>query len=104
MSIEKSQKQKIYDAVCKGDRNSWNRKRRIMDDVLDRIRPVEDQIAILKSRMEPDYARLTELRDEMLEDCIHPEDYLVGLEDGTVICKFCERRVMTQAEAPIGNV
>jgi hypothetical protein len=73
----------------KNQRLSWRRKKARMDDLLERVQPIQDQMLELILQKQPTMDEIEELRQKMVKECIHPEDYLV--HKGTyVMCKFCK--------------
>ena len=73
------------------DKISWNRKYDNMQKLITKIHPIEEQIVELRASILPFYDEIAELRQVMVEECIHPIDLLV-LHDDYIECKFCNRK------------
>ena len=97
MSVSKAQLEHdlavIAKATDKNERLAWIRKRKKMDDILAQLEPIEEGILKLMAQKQPILDELTELREIMVIDCVHPEDLLVHY--GThLLCKFCEKKII----------
>jgi hypothetical protein len=57
-----------------------------------RINEIQDEIWDLEAEKQPLFDEMTELREVMIRECIHPVNHLIEHEDH-VYCKFCERRI-----------
>jgi hypothetical protein len=69
---------------------AWRRKKKKLEDLIDELRPIEEQILDLYESKQPILDKIEELRQIMSQECIHPKDYLV--HKGThVECKFCDK-------------
>lgn len=77
----------------KGEIAAWNRKRKAIERIIEvHIRPLEDKLLELNAELIPHYDKLTEMRNEMTEFCVHPIDMLIHIE-GYVHCKFCNAKL-----------
>ena len=63
-----------------------------MVKLLAKLRPLEEQILELQAQKIPIFDEVQEVRKTMVNECIHPYEYLVVKEDH-VLCKFCNRRI-----------
>lgn len=72
----------------KNERLSWKRKFDKMQLIIAEIQPIE--AAILKLSLEKDKVvnQITELRHQMVKECIHPRDHLIHM-GSYISCKFC---------------
>ena len=93
---EQIKQRKIFDAVSnsanRSEKTSWNRKMDNMVKLLAKLRPIEEQILELQAQKMPVYDEVQVLRLEMINQCVHPYEYLV-LHDEYVICKFCDKKM-----------
>lgn len=80
--------------ATRSEKTSWERKRTNMEKLVKQLRPLEDKIMEIRAKMQPIYDEITELRQLMVEECIHPFDMLIYDEaTQTVTCKFCEKKL-----------
>jgi transcriptional regulator with GAF, ATPase, and Fis domain len=73
------------------DRISWTRKHDNMQKLIAQIHPVEEQIIELRASILPIYDEINQLRQIMVEECVHPIDMLV-LHNNYIECKFCNKK------------
>ena len=64
-----------------------------MQDLIKQLKPIEQQILDLFQQKQPLMDKIAALRAQMVNECVHPKSYLVEKSDGTVYCKFCEKRI-----------
>jgi hypothetical protein len=83
----------VADYAPRGEKVSWDRKMDNMVALLARLRPIEEHIIDLMAQKLPIIDEITALRREMVRDCVHPFTHLVHNEDGTVLCKFCNKTI-----------
>jgi len=84
----------VSNHATRSEKTSWERKRTNMQKLVAQLRPLEDKIMELRAKMEPIYDEVALLRETMVDECVHPYDMLVYNEsDGTITCKFCEKRI-----------
>lgn len=90
---ERRIKETIANASTRSEKTSWNRKMDNMVGLLAKLRPIEAEILeIIKEKKLPIMDQVSLLRTTMVNECIHPYEQLVVVDDH-VKCKFCERRV-----------
>jgi len=82
----------ISNHATKSEKTSWNRKRRNIEGFVDEIRPYEEKMLLLQKEMEPLYDKISKLRKDMVDSCIHPFDLLI-YKDDHIECKFCETKL-----------
>lgn len=71
---------------------SWRRKLKKMHQLIDDLRPFEEEILRLHAKKQPIMDKIQKIRNSMSEECIHPKEYLV--HRGThVECKFCNKLI-----------
>ena len=73
----------------KSEKVSWNRKMDNMVKLIAKLRPIEEQILELTVQKQPIFDEIQELRNIMIQECIHPYENLVLHDDDTIECKFC---------------
>ena len=93
---EQTKQRRLFEAVSnvanRSDKTSWNRKMDNMVKLLARLRPIEQQILDLQAEKMPIMDDITALRQTMINECVHPFEYLVDKETH-VECKFCNKRI-----------
>lgn len=85
-------KEKIANGPKRAEKISWNRKRNNLESLYDKIRPIEDKILELVAQKQPIFDEMQEIRESMVDECIHPFDYLV-VNDDHILCKFCNKKL-----------
>lgn len=77
----------------KNERLSWKRKKDKIEALVKELAPIEDEILqLIENKKYPILNKITELRNEMVKECVHPKDMLVHY--GThVVCKFCDAKI-----------
>lgn len=81
----------IADTATRSEKVSWDRKMDNMVSLLAKLKPIEDQILDLMSQKTPIIDQVSELRREMVKECIHPYTHLVHKGENMAECKFCGR-------------
>lgn len=89
---ERRIKETVANSSSRGEKTSWNRKLDNMVKLLAKLAPIEEQIIDLQAQKMPIFDEVQELRSVMVNECVHPLDYLTVNEDH-VLCKFCNRRI-----------
>jgi len=84
--------EKISNASTRSEKTAWNRKMNNMVKLMAKLRPIEDEIMQLQAQKEAIFDDIQILRNIMVDECIHPYEYLLKLEDHTV-CKFCNKKI-----------
>lgn len=83
-------KETIANHATRSEKTSWGRKRLNLEKLIAKeIRPREDRIMEMQAELREFYDQIKELRDDMVESCVHPFDHLVINSEGAVFCKFC---------------
>lgn len=99
-TLEESQHRRLLeqvaDAATRGEKVSWDRKMDNMVSLLAKLKPIEDQMVDLMAAKIPILDEVSNLRREMIKDCIHPYTHLIDLGDGSARCKFCEKTFVPQ--------
>ena len=84
----------ISNAPDRSAKTAWNRKMDNMVKLLAKLSPIEQDIIRLQGQKMPIFDEVQQLRETMVSECIHPQQYLTRV-DGVVLCKFCQRRIST---------
>lgn len=86
----------ISNKATRSEKVSWDRKMDNMVKIIAKLKPIEDQIIDLMAQKVPIIDEITQLRKEMVEQCVHPYTHLTYHVDEQgnelVICKFCNKR------------
>lgn len=91
-SIERRTKETVANHANRSEKTSWARKEKNMKKLLDQLEPYDNEILSLMAKKQGIIDSITILRNEMVEECIHPYDQLVT-KDGYVECKFCNKKL-----------
>jgi predicted nucleic acid-binding Zn-ribbon protein len=76
----------------RSDKTSWQRKMSNLEKLVAELKPIEDMILDLNTKKMEILDKITELRKDMVNNCLHPYEHL-ALKEGFVECKFCNRRM-----------
>lgn len=73
----------------------WVRKHDRIKKLIEQINKIEDEIndIIIKEKL-PLMDSIEKLRTELVNDCIHPKEFLVIQNNNKVLCKFCNRKLI----------
>lgn len=85
----------VADNASRGEKVSWDRKMDNMVALIARLKPIEDQIIDLMGTKQPIIDSISELRRDMVRECVHPFTMLTDIDEKTARCKFCERTLKT---------
>lgn len=88
---ENEKSEKVVSLASKAQKNTWNSRMRSMKKLLGTLEPIEQQIIDLQAKKVPIFDSIQNLRNKMVHDCIHPQEYLTE-KDGSVLCKFCNKK------------
>ena len=91
-SSDRRVKEDISNNANRSEKTSWHRKMDNMVRLLAKLHPIEEQIIALEGKKLPIFDEIQELRALMIQECIHPFEYIV-VEPGYAKCKFCERKL-----------
>ena len=93
---EQARERRILEAVAnnsnRSEKTSWNRKMDNMVSLLAKLRPIEEKIIELQAEKMPIMDDVNELRQTMVNECVHPYEFL-SLNDDHVECKFCGKKM-----------
>lgn len=82
----------IANFSTRSEKTSWNRKLDSMVKLLAKLTNVEDKILeLISTTKTPIMDEIDELRELMVQECIHPYEHL-AFGENYVDCKFCYRR------------
>jgi predicted nucleic acid-binding Zn-ribbon protein len=85
--------EKISNFANRSEKTAWKRKLANMEKLIEELEPVQQKILdIIRSEKQPILDQIQELRQEMVNECIHPYEHLVQ-KDGYVECKFCNKSI-----------
>lgn len=92
----------VADSATRSEKVSYDRKMDNMVSLLAKLKPIEEKILDLMSEKTPIVDEITNLRREMVRDCVHPYQMLTHKGDNLAECKFCGRtfNVNTHARQP----
>lgn len=91
-TIYRRVREEISNAANRSEKTSWNRKMDNMVKLLAALRPIEDKIIELQSKKIPLFDEIQGLRTQMVNECIHPFEYLI-VNSTHAVCKFCDRKM-----------
>ncbi len=90
--LQKKQLDAVANHRNKNEKLSFTRKIKKLEELVETIKPIEDQILELFLKKQPILDEITVMRNEMAKECTHPADYLVHKGDH-IICKFCDSKI-----------
>lgn len=86
---ERLAKESIANHATRSEKTAWGRKQLNLEKMIrEEVRPIEEKILDLQHQLRPFYDQIQQMRQEMVESCVHPYDMLVA-HDNAVTCKFC---------------
>lgn len=85
------QMESVANAANRSEKVSWERKMNNMMSCLEKLTPIEDQILDLMASKLPIIDKISEIRSDMVFQCIHPMEQLSHNGDH-IECKFCNRK------------
>lgn len=81
----------------KNEKLSWTRRQKKVEEMVEEMRPIEDQILALTAQRQDVLEKIQVIRKQMVKECIHPKNSLV--HKGTYIeCKFCNAKLSIPRE------
>jgi len=84
--------EKVANAPDRSEKVSWKRKMKNLQELVDETQPISEEILKLIAQRQPFLDKIQDLRETMVNECIHPFDFLV-VEENHVLCKFCNRKI-----------
>jgi hypothetical protein len=85
-------KEFVSNAANRSEKTSWNRKMDNMVKLMSNLRPIEEKIVELQAQKIPIFDEIQQLRQTMVQECVHPYEYLV-VHDDYIVCKFCDKKI-----------
>jgi len=85
-------KEKIANAPSRSEKVSWNRKMSNLQALHEKIVPIEEEIIALMEKKQPIFDEMQEIREVMVNECIHPFDHL-EFHENHIRCKFCNKKM-----------
>lgn len=74
----------------RSEKVSWNRKMDNLVRLMAQLEPIEQKLLeIISNEKLPLMDQVQELRETMVNECVHPFEYLATTAAGEVECKFC---------------
>jgi len=93
---DQTRERRIFESISnypdRSDKTSWQRKLNNLETLVAELQPIEDILIDFNKRKTDIIDKITILRSEMVENCLHPYDMLVLKEDH-VECKFCNGKI-----------
>ena len=83
----------ISKQYTKNDKLAWARKKAKMDALIEQLTPFEERILAIIMERQPLMDSIAELRGIMINECVHPPEFLVHKET-LVHCKFCDTKMV----------
>jgi hypothetical protein len=79
----------------RSEKTSWNRKMDNMVKLLLKLQPIEDKILdLISTEKTPILDEISNLRKVMVDECVHPFEYLSLQDNQVTTCKFCNKRIV----------
>jgi hypothetical protein len=89
----------VSNAATRSEKTSWGRKMDNMVRLLASLDPIEQRILEISSKeKQPVLDEIQQLRQSMVQECVHPFDQLV-VKENHVECKFCTKRIRRPPDA-----
>lgn len=92
VDLEAKMKNQVCELADRSDKTSWNRKLKNITKLINEVQELEEEIQKIHEKKIPLLDKIAEYRAEMVDTCIHPEEYLT-VHEGSVKCKFCEKTI-----------
>jgi transcription termination factor NusB len=92
MSRDELIKKTISGVSTKREYISWNRKHNNIKKLIDDLQPVEQEILDLQATRMGLLEQINEIRQLMVNQCIHPYEML-SVKEKHVECKFCNKKI-----------
>lgn len=87
-------KEGVASVSSRNEHISWNRKLKNMQKLIEELVPIEEKILeITREEKYPIMDKIESIRTVMVNECVHPEDYLVIHENEYIECKFCNKKI-----------
>jgi len=88
----------ITKKISKNDKLNWKRSYDKMHRILvTELQPLEEQIINLQVLKIPVFDKITEIRNKLVNECIHPKDMLIH-KGNYIECKFCGSKITIQSK------
>lgn len=93
-AVQRRLLERVANTANRSDKVSWNRKLDNMIKLMAELKPLQDKIIEIEELKQPILDAIAELRKTMVNECIHPYDQLVPVDENCVLCKFCNRNIV----------
>ena len=90
-STIRRQLETVANSANRSEKVSWERKMDNMMACINKLTPIEDQILDLMPSKMPIIDQISEIRSDMVIQCVHPIEQLSHNKDH-IECKFCNRK------------
>ena len=81
----------------KNEKLSWTRRQKKVEEMVEEMRPIEDQILALTAQRQEVLEKIQVIRKQMVKECIHPKNSLVH-KGNYIECKFCNAKLSIPRE------
>jgi len=85
-------KDSISNHATKSEKNTWARKRKNIELLVEQVQPIEREIMVLTAKAMPIHDDINRLRQDMVANCVHPFD-LLEYKGNVIHCKFCDAKL-----------
>lgn len=93
-SIERRIKESISNHATRSEKVSWERQFTNLQKLIDNeLQPIEQDILSLIVKKNKIFDKMSIIREELINNCIHPYEQVVTEEGGNFLCKFCNKRL-----------
>lgn len=89
---QRKQLENISNSYSRSEKTAWKRKLKNMEKLIALLNPIEDQLLELQAQKDAIVDDVILLRAVMVNECVHPFDYLVHNDDH-IVCKFCNKKI-----------
>lgn len=84
--------QEVSKFADKNQRLAFRRKEKRIEELIERLRPFEEEKLKIILEMQPIMDEIKKVRETMVDDCVHPIKHLVH-KGSYVECKFCNTKI-----------
>ena len=92
----------VVKAKSKNDKLAWMRKYKKLQAYSEELLPLEEKALAVFQEKQPILDKISELRAEMIKECVHPREALIH-NGNHIVCKFCEARLSIPATVHVAG-